>query len=112
MKGGYKDPSNCENYAEIIRDDIQKKYAITVKAHDTKSRADREWNLPHHPALNLNKPAEVRRVFKVSASSKMSFFKIDEARLSALEGASTFLKASYDSNSYQVSIMSARDVSN
>ena len=31
-------------------------------AHDPKSRADREWYLPHHPVLNPNKPGGVRRV--------------------------------------------------
>ena len=57
-----KDPSLREKYAETIREDIQKEYVITVKAHDPKSRADREWYLPHHPVLNPNKPGKVRRV--------------------------------------------------
>ena len=57
-----KDPSLREKYAETIREDIQKGYVITVKAHDPKSRADREWYLPHHPVLNSNKPGKVRRV--------------------------------------------------
>ena len=57
-----KDPSLREKYAETIREDIQKGYVITVKAHDPKSRADREWYLPHHPVLNPNKPGKVRRV--------------------------------------------------
>ena len=57
-----KDPSLREKYAETIREDIQKGYVITVKAHDPKSRADREWYLPHHPALNSNKPGKMRRV--------------------------------------------------
>ena len=54
-----KDPSLREKYAETIREDIQKGYVLTVKA---KSRADREWYLPHHPVLNPNKPGKVRRV--------------------------------------------------
>ena len=33
-----------------------------VKSHDPKSRADREWYLPHHPLLNPNKPWKVRQV--------------------------------------------------
>ena len=41
----------------------------------------------------------------------MSFFKTDKARLSAVERASTYLKAPYDSNVYQVLIWSARDMS-
>ena len=57
-----KDPSLREKYTETIREDIQKGYVITVKAHDPKSRADREWYLPHHPVLNPNKPGKVRRV--------------------------------------------------
>ena len=57
-----KDPSLREKYAETIREDIQKGYVITVTAHDPKSRADREWYLPHHPVLNPNKPGKVRRV--------------------------------------------------
>ena len=57
-----KEPSLGEKYAETIKDDIQKGYVITVKAHDPKSRADRELYLPHHPVLNPYKPGKVRRV--------------------------------------------------
>ena len=57
-----KDPSLREKYAETIREDVQKGYVITVKAHVPKSQADREWYLPHHPVLNPNKPGKVRRV--------------------------------------------------
>ena len=57
-----KHPSLREKYAETIREDIQKGYVITIKAHDPKSRADREWYLPHHPVLNPNKTGKVRRV--------------------------------------------------
>ena len=57
-----KDPSLREKYGEKIREDIKKGYVITIKAHDPKSRADREWYLPHHPVLNPNKPVKVRRV--------------------------------------------------
>ena len=57
-----KDPSLREKNAETIKDDIQKGYVITVKAHDPKSRADREWYLPHHPVLNPTKLGKVRRV--------------------------------------------------
>ena len=57
-----KDPSLRQKYAETIREDLQKGYVITVKAHEPKSRADREWYLPHHPVLNPNKPGKVRRV--------------------------------------------------
>ena len=57
-----KDPSLREKYAETIREDIQKGYVITVRAHDPKSRADRECYLPHHPVLNPNKPGKVRPV--------------------------------------------------
>ena len=57
-----KDPSLLEKYAETIREDIQKGYVITVKAHNLKSRADCEWYLPHHPVLKPNKPGNVCRV--------------------------------------------------
>ena len=57
-----KDPSLREKNAETFREDIQKGYVITVKAHDPKSRADREGYLPHHPVLNPKKPVKVRRV--------------------------------------------------
>ena len=57
-----KNPWLREKYAETIREDIQKGYVITVKAHGPKSRADREWYLPHHPVLNPNKTGKVRRV--------------------------------------------------
>ena len=55
-----KDPSLREKYAETIKGDIQEGYVITVKAHDPKSRADREWYLSHHPMLNPIKPGKVR----------------------------------------------------
>ena len=57
-----KDSSLREKNAETIRDDIQKGYVITVTAHDPKSRADREWYLPHYPVLNPSKPVQLRRV--------------------------------------------------
>ena len=57
-----KDPSLREKHAETKREDIQKGYVITVKAHDPKSRADREWYFPHHPVLNPIKPGKVHRV--------------------------------------------------
>ena len=63
-----KDPSLRKKYAETIREDVQKGYVITVKAQDPKSRANREWYLPHHPVLNPNKHGKVRRV--VNGASK------------------------------------------
>ena len=56
-----KHPSVLEKNAETIREDIQKGYVIPLR-HNPKSRADREWHLPHHPVLNPNKPCKVRRV--------------------------------------------------
>ena len=56
----HKDPWLREKYAEKIREDIQKGYVIIIKAHDPKSRADREWYLPHHPVLNPNKTGKLR----------------------------------------------------
>ena len=54
--------NSVKKNAETIREDIQKGYVVTVRAHDLKSRADREWYLPHHPVLNPNEPSKVRRV--------------------------------------------------
>ena len=56
-----KHPSLREKYDETIKDDIQKEYITTVEAHDPKSRADREWYLPHHLVLKPNKTGKVLR---------------------------------------------------
>ena len=57
-----KDPELRERYAETIREDIRKGYVVTVEPHDPRKRSDREWYLPHHPVINLNKPGKVRRI--------------------------------------------------
>ena len=62
-----KDPELRERYAETLREDIRKGYVVTVKPHDPRKRSDREWYLPHHPAVNLNKPGKVRRVLNVGS---------------------------------------------
>ena len=78
-----KDPSLREKYAETIREDIQKGYVITVKAHNSKSRADPEWYLPHHPVLNPNKPRKVRRV--LNGASKCHGASLNKSLLVGLD---------------------------
>ena len=78
-----KDPSLREKHAETIREDIQKGYVITVKAHDPKSRADREWYSPHHPVLNPNKPGKVRRV--LNGASKCHGASLNKSLLVGLD---------------------------
>ena len=63
-----RDTSLKENYANIIREDLEKGYLITVHdAHKVEQRSDKEWYLPHHPVTNLNKPGKVRRVLNGAA---------------------------------------------
>ena len=57
-----KDPELRERYAGTIREDIRKRYVVTVEQHDPRKRSDREWYLPHHPVVNPNEPGKVRRV--------------------------------------------------
>ena len=49
-------------YASDIRSDVEKGYVVPVSPHDSKNRSYREWYVPHHPALNPNKPGKVWRV--------------------------------------------------
>ena len=57
-----------ENYANIIREDLEKGYLITVPdAHKVEQRSDKEWYLPHHPVFNPNKLGKVRRVLNGAA---------------------------------------------
>ena len=62
-----------KNTPRTIRD-YTKRYVITVKAHDPKSRADREWYLPHHTVLNPNKPGKVRRVLNGASKCHGALF--------------------------------------
>ena len=48
-----------ENYANTIREDLEKGYLITVP--------DAHKDLPHHPVINPNKPGKVRRVLNGAA---------------------------------------------
>ena len=63
-----RDTSLKENYANTIREDLGKGYLITVPDADkVEQRSDKEWYLPHHPAINPNKPGKVRRVLNGAA---------------------------------------------
>ena len=63
-----RDTSLKENYANTIREDLEKGYFITVPdAHKVKQRSDKEWYLPHHLVINPNKPVKVRRVLNGAA---------------------------------------------
>ena len=64
----FKDEDRGEEYTSTINEDLNKRYAIEVpNAHKVESRSDKEWYLPHHPVLNLNKPGKVRRVLNGAA---------------------------------------------
>ena len=63
-----RDTSLKENYANSIREDLEKGYLITVHdAHKVEQRSDKEWYLPHHPVTNPNKLEKVRRVLNGAA---------------------------------------------
>ena len=67
-----------KNYANTIREDLEKSYLITVPdAHKVEQRSDKEWYLPHYPVIIPNKPGKVRRVSngaaKFGTSLKKSF---------------------------------------
>ena len=57
-----KDLNLKTQYASDIRSDVEKGNVVPVSPHDSKNRSDREWYVPHHPALNPNKPGKVWRV--------------------------------------------------
>ena len=57
-----------ENYANTIREELEKGYLITVPdAHKVEQRSYKECYLPHHPVINPNKPGKVRRVINGAA---------------------------------------------
>ena len=63
-----RDTSLKKNYANTIREDLEKGYLTTVPdAHKVEQRSDREWYLPHHPVINPTKPGKVRRVLNGAA---------------------------------------------
>ena len=63
-----RDTTLNENYANTIREDLEKVYLITVPdAHKVEQRSDKEWYLPHHPVINPNEPGKVRRVLNGAA---------------------------------------------
>ena len=57
-----KNPHFRDRYSKTIEDDLSKGYVIQVPPHNFSNRSIREWYLPHHPAVNPNKPGKVRRV--------------------------------------------------
>ena len=64
-----RDTTLNENYANTIREDLEKGYLVTVPdAHKVEQWSDKEWYLPHHPVINPNKPGKVRRVLNGAAN--------------------------------------------
>ena len=58
-----KDEDLREKYSSTIKEDLKQGYVIEVPdAHKVESRSVKEWDVPHHPVLNPNKPGKVRRV--------------------------------------------------
>ena len=63
-----RDTTLNENYANTIRENLEKGYLLTVPdPHKVEQRSDKEWYLPHHPVINPNKPGKVRRVLNGAA---------------------------------------------
>ena len=83
-KGLSRDTSLKENYANTIREDLEKGYLITVHdAHRVEQRSDKEWYLPHHPVTNPNKPGKVRRV--LNGAAKFHGTSLDKFLLTGLD---------------------------
>ena len=57
-----KDPELSERHAHTTREDTMKGYVVTVEQLAPRKRSDRERYLLHHPVVNPNKPAKMRRV--------------------------------------------------
>ena len=63
-----KDVDLRERYSKNIQDDFSKGYIVRVDKTDCfKVSNPREWYLPHHPVIHLNKPGKVRRVLNGAA---------------------------------------------
>ena len=63
-----RDTTLNDNYANTIREDLEKSYLISIHdAHKVEQRSDIELYLPHHPVINPNKPGKVRRVLNGAA---------------------------------------------
>ena len=63
-----RDTSLNENYANAIRENLEKGYLNTVPdAHKVEQRSDNECYLRHHPVINPNKPGKVRRLLNAAA---------------------------------------------
>ena len=63
-----KDEDIREKYSSTIKKDLNKGYVIVVPdAHQFEKQSDKEWYLPQHPVLNMNKPGKVRRVLNGAA---------------------------------------------
>ena len=63
-----KDLNLWEKYSNTIKEDLDKDYVVRVKdAHKVESCSEREWNLPHQPVVNPNKPGKVSRVLNGAA---------------------------------------------
>ena len=63
-----RDTTLNKNYANTIREDLEKGYLITVPdAHTVEQRSNKECYLPHRPVINPNKPGKVRRVLNGAA---------------------------------------------
>ena len=57
-----------KKYANIILEDLEKGYLITVPdANKVEQRSDKEWYLTHHPVFNPNKPGKSGRVLNGAA---------------------------------------------
>ena len=57
-----KDVSLRQRYSQIIEDNIDKGHFFPGGPHDLQSCTAREWYLPNHPVIKLNKREKVRQI--------------------------------------------------
>ena len=60
-----RDPELGEAYRKTIETDLAKGYIKRLTKEETADQAKRSWYLPHHIALNPNKPGKVKRAVKL-----------------------------------------------
>jgi hypothetical protein len=60
-----------QNYQKTIDVDLEKGYIEKVDEQELRDTENKpQWYLPHHPVVNVNKPAKVRRVVDAAALSE------------------------------------------
>ena len=65
-----RDPNLKSLYQQSIDTDVEKGFVKILDESELKGAFVKEWYLPHHPALNPNKPSKARRVCNAASKYK------------------------------------------